>query len=170
MTDHAIQFTVMIIYAVTLVVLAVYTWETHKLRIAAWEQVESLSKPCLTLWAKLRDGADAILEMDGAVGNLDLRANDAQFVVHNIGNGVALNVRYVFRSLEAGAAQDKTERYFVRVLAGEKISMPEPINASSYSGAYELVFWFESIGGTKYESVTRLQRRTLTQFTFNKVT
>jgi len=29
---------------------------------AAMDQVEGLSKPCLTLWAELRDPADAIVE------------------------------------------------------------------------------------------------------------
>jgi Ca2+/H+ antiporter len=37
---------------------------------AATAQVEGMSKPCLTFWGDLRDGADAILEMHDAVGNV----------------------------------------------------------------------------------------------------
>jgi hypothetical protein len=83
-----------------LAVLIWYAIETMKLRMAAMEQVESMAKPCLTLWADLRDPTDAILEMHDAVGVMVVRGSDAQFVVQNIGTGIALNVSYYFRSLD----------------------------------------------------------------------
>jgi uncharacterized membrane protein YsdA (DUF1294 family) len=55
MSDHAIQLVLMVVNTLTLIVLLVYTWETRKIRKAAWQQVESSAKPCLTLWSKLRD-------------------------------------------------------------------------------------------------------------------
>src|SRR5271157_1912813 len=63
---------------------------------AATSQVEGMSKPCLTLWGDLRDGNDAILNMDGAVGNIVARADQGSYVILNIGNRVALNIKYRF--------------------------------------------------------------------------
>jgi hypothetical protein len=166
MSDYAIQIVLMVVNTLTLIVLLVYTWETRRIRKAAWQQAESAAKPCLTLWSKLRDPSEAILETDGAVGNTKARGDDATFVVHNIGTGVALNVNYFFRSLESGRAADPSKRYFVSVLAGQKIAMPEPMNTSSYCGECELVFQFESIGGIKYQSLIRMNHHVLTQFDF----
>lgn len=86
-------------------VLIWYAIETMKLRKAAMEQVESMAKPCLTFWAKLRDPTDAILDMHGAVGVMVVRGSDAQFVVQNIGTGIALNVTYQFKSLDTPNAR-----------------------------------------------------------------
>ena len=63
------------------------------------EQVEGMAKPCLALRAKLRNAADAILDMDDAVGAMVVRGEDAQFVVQNIGTGIALDVSYQLRNL-----------------------------------------------------------------------
>ena len=97
----------------TLIGLAWYAIETMKIRTAAQQQVkasldlikaatdqvEGMSKPCLTLWGEVREGADAILEMHGAVGNIVARPDGGSYVALNIGNGVALNVQYSFTRL-----------------------------------------------------------------------
>jgi predicted DNA-binding ribbon-helix-helix protein len=91
----------LIVQAVALVGLFLYCAETYKLRKASQRlvqtsmgQVEGLSKPCITFWAELRDGKEAILSMDGATGNLVARLDDRSYVIHNLGSGLALNLRY----------------------------------------------------------------------------
>src|ERR1035437_8710009 len=105
-----VQWLMFTVQFLGLIGLALYTWETHKTRkasqdqvrvsqgliAAAMDQVEGLSKPCLTLWSGLRDGTDAIQETGGAVGNTVARGDEGSFVLQNIGNGIALNVRYQF--------------------------------------------------------------------------
>jgi hypothetical protein len=68
-----VQWLMFTVQFLGLIGLALYTWETHKTRkasqdqvrvsqgliAAAMDQVEGLSKPCLTLWSGLRDGTDA---------------------------------------------------------------------------------------------------------------
>jgi len=164
MTDHNIQLVLMLVNSGTLAVIAIYTWETIRLRKAAWEQVESLAKPCLTLRSRLRDAADAILSTEGAVGNTEVHPENAAFVAKNIGNGIALNVKYFFRrSAHEGGAESHV-RYIMAIQPGQCVEMPEPINVSKYSGECELVFQYESISGRQYESVTGMNHHVLTHF------
>jgi hypothetical protein len=149
-----------------LAVLIWYAIETMKLRMAAMEQVESMAKPCLTLWADLRDPTDAILEMHDAVGVMVVRGSDAQFVVQNIGTGIALNVSYYFRSLDT-PQRPGTPHYLFYVLRDQKIKLPEPMNATPYAGNCEAVFRFQSIGGKRYQSTITMNNRVLTQFAFH---
>jgi len=167
-TDHDIQFTLIVINSATFIALIWYSFETMRLRRAAQDQLEALAKPCLTLWADLRNQADAILSMNQAVGNTVVRADDANFVVLNIGNGVALNVQYVFRRLDADAQRVRDDpSYLQTVLAGKNVTMPEPVNA--YAGNYELIFQFESLGGVSYQSVVTLNGHVLVGFRFKRI-
>ena len=100
----------LIVQTLGVIGLAIYCCETYRIRKAsqdqvtasqrliqaAMDQVEGLSKPCIAFSAQLRDGADAILEMHGAVGNLIVLPDGGSYVIHNIGNGPALNLRYFF--------------------------------------------------------------------------
>jgi len=168
--DRFLSLANFIIGVLTLGVLFWYAWLTMKLRDAATEQVEAMSKPCLTIWSKLRDQADAILEMDGAVGSLVARGDDANFVVQNIGTGVALNVSYSFNSLDSTTAQrPERKRYLANVLPTQKISVPEPMSAPLYCGNCELVFDFESIGGRHYRSTVTMNNHVLTGFELKTV-
>jgi hypothetical protein len=137
-----------------------------RLRKAAMDQIEAMAKPCLTIWAKLRDQVDAILEMNGAVGAMVARGDDAaNLVVQNIGTGVALNVTYRFNNLDSPPGnRSKGESYLVNVLPTQKISMPEPMNASICSGNCEVIFGFESIGGRRYQSTVTMNNHVLTAF------
>jgi hypothetical protein len=164
-TDHDIQFVLMLVNSATLITLIWYAFETMRLRRVAQDQLEALSKPCLTLWAELRDRADAIVSSNQAVGTTVVRAHDASFVVQNVGNGPALNVRYRFRPLDVQGRKPRPEpSYLQMVIAGEKVPLPEPV--TSYIGKWELVFRFESFGGNAYESVVTLNERVLVGFQF----
>jgi hypothetical protein len=112
MTDHQIQIAALVVNVAALVALVVYVLETRRIRQAAQDQIEGLAKPCLTLFAKLRDPDEAILEMNGAVGGTVVADNDGNFVVFNIGTGVALNVNYQFRNLDRPDAISKGPKLF----------------------------------------------------------
>jgi hypothetical protein len=127
-------------------------------------------KPCLTIWADLRDPAKAILEMNGAVGGTVARGDDGNFVVQNIGNGVALNVQYHFNSIDPPKATPPARTsYLVNVLPAQKVRMPEPMNPSIYCGTCEVLFRFESIGGRRYQSTVIMNSHVLTGFEFKAI-
>ena len=90
--------------------------------------------------------------------------DDGNFVVQNIGTGVALNVIYHFGNLDSPSARRRDRSYFVNVLQGQKIRMPEPMNASMFSGNCEVVFCFESIGGGHCQSTVTMNNHVLTAF------
>lgn len=154
----------------TLGVLFWYAWLTMKLKNAATEQVEAMAKPCLTIWAKLRSPVEAIQNIHGAVGGTVVRTDDGTFVAENIGTGVALNVTYRFNNLDAPDRNRLQEKsYLLNVLPRQRIAMPEPVNASRYSGNCEVIFSFESIGGRHYQSTVTLNNKVLTAFRLKAV-
>jgi len=146
-------------------VLVWYATETMRLRKAAFAQVENMAKPCLTLWAKLRDPADVILNTHGAVGGTVIEAHGAQFVVHNIGNGLALNVKYVICDREP-RRRAKNPRYLPYVQVRGRTQLPEPIN--NYGPDCEATFKYQSIGGQRYKSVVTMSHRVITDFLFTE--
>jgi hypothetical protein len=159
-----------VVLVLTLGVLVWYAYETMRLRRAAVDQVEGMAKPCLTIFARLRDATDTILEMHSAVGWTVAQGDDGNFVVQNIGTGVALNVKYHFRPLDPSEANRPVQAsYFLNVLAGQKISMPEPLNVSKYCGECEVVFQFESIGGRHYQTTVTMNNHVLTGFRLETV-
>lgn len=91
--------------------------------------MEGLSKPCLTFVGDLRDGADAILEMHGAAGNIIAAAHAGSYVVVNIGSGVALNIRYQFT--RPNHAPDV--RYIPHLANSAKASLIEPVALTTRS-------------------------------------
>jgi hypothetical protein len=134
---------------------------------AAMDQVEGLSKPCLTLYAGLRGATDAIWEMHGTVGNTVARGDQGRFVMQNIGNGTALNVSYQFLQMpREDATRHHQRNYLQNILAGQQITMPQPMTA--YNGDWELHIEYESIGRRKYRSVLILNNLVLTNFEFSQ--
>jgi hypothetical protein len=177
-----IQVSLLIVQILGLLALIWYVYETFKLRKAAqrqveisqglieaaMDQVEGLSKPCLTLCGELRDDMDTIVGMHGAVGRTTARADQGHFIVQNIGNGVALNVRYRFNPVgeSDGRSRSNTSGYLQNVLAGQRISMAELVTA--FNGDYEVSFLYQSIGGRQYLSVVTMNSRVLTGFEFER--
>jgi hypothetical protein len=174
--DH-IQVAMLVVQILALTGLVWYTFETHKIRKAsqqqvrisqdliraAMDQVEGLSKPCLTLWSDLRDAQDAIAELH-AVGNLRARLDRGNFALHNIGNGIALNINYrMVRPDRPGQT-----RYLPNALAGQKITMPEP--ATAYGDEVEVIFEYQSIGDRHYRSTLRMDHHVLATFQFEEFT
>jgi hypothetical protein len=133
---------------------------------AATDQVEGMSKPCLTLWGDLREGADVILAMDGAVGNIIAAANEGSYVVQNIGNGVALNVRYHFTRPNEGP-HPLDARYVPHISPTGRVTLVETIGG--YNAEHQVTFDYESIGGIKYRTTIQLNHRVITSFVFEEV-
>jgi hypothetical protein len=179
-----IQICLLAVQFLTLVALVVYAWDTRRIRKAAEGQVEAsnklleaaidqsegLSKPCLTLCGELRADADTILEMHGAIGRTTARSDQGHLVVQNIGNGIALNVRYSIQPLPPSDREYRLESsgYLQNALAGQRISMAELVT-TTLSGDYEIGFQFQSIGGREYRTVVKMNERVLTGFTFAQV-
>jgi hypothetical protein len=176
-----VQIWMLIVQVLGILGLAFYAFETRRIRKAsenqvqisqglikaAMDQVEGLSKPCLTLHSALRGAADAIAEIHGATGNTIAAAVDGSFAMQNIGNGTALNVRYQFlRVPREEPAGRHHPCYLQNILAGQKVSMPQPI--TGYGGDWELQIEYQSIGGREYRSVLLLNERVLTKFDFSE--
>jgi hypothetical protein len=177
-----VQIWMLVIQSLALGGLIWYTWVTRGIRKSsqdqvrvsqdlikvAMDQVEGLSKPCLTLYSGLRDRMDAIGDMRGAVGNTVARGDQGSFVLQNIGNGIALNVCYQFlRVPREEAARQHHRRYVQHILATQKVTMPEPMTA--YGGDWKLHLEYQSIGGRKYKSIVTINDRVLTAFVFNPI-
>lgn len=79
--------------------LALYCVETWKIRRAAQSQLEALRTPCITFSSTPRDANDAVLERDGARGDMILAFHEGDAVLTNIGNGPAVNIEYLLTSV-----------------------------------------------------------------------
>ena len=134
---------------------------------AATAQVEGMSKPCLTFWGDLRDGADAILEMHDAVGNVVARADQGNYVIQNIGNGVALNVRYRFTRPNDNPGDARGMRYVPNILPTAKVTLVEPLGG--FNAEHEVTFDYESIGGRMYRTTIQLNHHVITSFVFEEI-
>lgn len=182
MTDHHIQLWMLIVQLFAFIGLGIYVLETRRLRKAsqdqirisqdlikaAMDQVEGLSKPCLTLWSELRDQKDAILELSGARSSVRARDDQGDLVTLNIGNGFAMNVNYRFTATPPTVdARSHHVRYIPNIMATAKITMVEPMSA--YVGLWTLTMHYDSIGGRRYETVINLNNLVLTNFKFRQI-
>ncbi|MGD0631676.1 MAG: hypothetical protein ABR987_20285 [Terracidiphilus sp.] len=181
MTDP-VQTAMLVVQTFGLLGLGWYALETRKMRkasqdqvtisrdliSAAMDQVEGLSKPCLTISSELRDPADVILEMGRAVGSLVARDRGGFFLVENIGNGVALNVSYKFVHRHDPSTDLRRERYIQNILAGQSVSMVESLSAFRATED-QIILKYESIGGREYRTIITMVNLVLTSFVFEPV-
>ena len=114
----------------------------------------------------MRDADGTVLELDDARASTRARTKDAHFVFQNIGNGLGLNIRYSFRAINQPS--DRTpmagDADFHTILAGQSVQTVEP--ATSFTGEYEVVFIFESLGGRKYQTTLTMKNLVLKDFKF----
>jgi hypothetical protein len=169
----------LIVQGLALIGLTIYCFETYRMRRAAQaqievshrllqvslDQVEGLSKPCITFWAQLREGGDVIMEMHGASGNLIARPDGGSYVVNNLGSGLALNVRYYFT--RNGGDQNRSWRYIPTIPATAKVALVETLGF--YNGEHEAAFEYGSIGGRNYRSTITLNHHVITSFRFEEI-
>jgi hypothetical protein len=175
MSDHYIQLLMLVVQALALAGLTIYCVETFRMRTAAQQQVkssmdqlESYSKPCITFWSELRQGDDVILQMHGATGNLVARPDGGSYVMHNLGNGLALNLRYYITRNNPPLDQDPNRwRYVPTVPATAKVTLVETLG--HYNQEHEATFEYESIGGRKYRSTITLNHHVITSYRFEEI-
>src|SRR6267378_4598687 len=142
MSDHSIQLLTLVVQTLALIGLSAYCIETYKIRVASqkqidvsqnllkisMDQVEGFSKPCITFWSELRNGQDVILEMHGATGNLVARPDGGSYVIHNLGNGLALNLRYYVTRNNPQLDQDPERwRYIPTVPVNARVALVETL-------------------------------------------
>jgi hypothetical protein len=182
MSDHHIQMWMLVVQATAFLGLIWYCVETRKMRkasqrqvevsqgliSAAMEQVEGLSKPCLTLASELRDLRDVILETNRAVGTTQAASDSGNFMVQNIGNGIALNISYQFvKDSPGGETQQNRTRYIQNLLASQRVTIPE--SKSLFRESWTVIFEYESIGGRKYRTTLHINNHVLTTFRFELI-
>lgn len=183
LVDDVIKIGNFIVGIATLLVLFWYAIETWKLRKAAQDQIavshellkaandqaEGVSKPCLTIRAQLRDASHSILHMDGAVGGSVVKDEGGHFVAINVGTGVALNVRYLFRVHRDSDQQWQaiTTGYLQTISPNQQVQMALMVNA--YAGDHEIEYRFQSLGGRWYESTVTIESRVLTKLGFKQL-
>jgi hypothetical protein len=143
---------------------------TQKLLRASLDQVEGFSKPCITFWAELRDGADVILNLHGAIGSLVARPDGGSYVIHNLGNGLALNLRYYVtrNNPELDDPTQREWRYIPTIAATARVALVETVG--HFNGEHEATFEYESIGGRRYRSTITINQRVITSFRFEETT
>ena len=180
MSDHCIQLLMLIVQALGVLGLAIYCIETYRIRKtsqdqvtasqriiqAAMDQVEGLSKPCIAFSAQLRARGDAILQKHGAVGSLIVLDDAGNYVIQNIGNGPALNLKYFFTRGGPDPAE-RDWRYLPAVLATARASLVESLVL--FDADHVATFEYESIGGRKYRSAITLSHHVITAFDFEEV-
>lgn len=179
MSDHSIQLTMLAVQVAGVIGLAYYCVQTYKIRKAsqdqvgasqkliraAMDQVEGSLKPCITFAAQLREHGDAVLSVHGAVGNLTVLPDQGSYVIHNIGSGAALNIRYSF-TRPNGA--DPHWRYVPTTLATGRTTLVESVRL--LDNEHIATFEYESIGGRKYRSTIGLNRLVIIAFRFEEIT
>lgn len=167
-SDHEIQSAMLAVQALALVGLIFYAIETYRLRRASQRTLEAMAKPCITFWAELRNPEDAILDMGGATGNLVARPDGGSYVIHNLGNGIALNLRYYItrNNHELDAPDRQKWRYIPTIPTGAKVALVETVGG--FNAQHEATFEYESIGRRKYRSTITLNQRVITSFKFEE--
>jgi len=150
--------------------LAVYALATRGIRIAAQDQTEGQHKPCLTLCAKVRDYSEAILEAGNIVGAMVLADQKGNVSIQNLGNGLALNVRYDLTQIAPSSDPQRVERasYLQHVPSGH--SFPIPVAESRLRNRKcEFVAKYQSLAGRRYISRIQVNNAVITEIVFAEI-
>jgi hypothetical protein len=179
--SECIQASMLCVQILALIGLFLYVKETAYIRKAAQRQIETsldlikaanaqvegMSKPCLTFRGALRDGADIITEMHGTASNIVAGADQGSYVVKNIGNGLALNVRYHFTRPTDNPEHIPDPRYVPYILPTTSVTLVETL--VGYNVEHQVTFDYESIGGRKYRTTIQLNNHIIASFDFEEV-
>jgi hypothetical protein len=151
-----------------LLALAVYAWDTRKIKKASEEQAEAAQKPCLALVTDRRDFDETVLEIDGAVGGAVVAVTNGNVELQNIGNGPALKVRYDFRPLDPSNIS-RPRGYLPNVVVGKSFVLAVPRGILDIED-YEAVFQYESMSRKWYESRLTITKKVVTDLRFGPIT
>jgi hypothetical protein len=143
-----------------------YCFETRGIRITSQAQLEALHTPCMTFKATPRNEADAILEMHDARGAMILDFIEGSAVLLNIGTGPAVNVSYVFTSLDEANIR-RLDGYIPFV--PPKVICSIPVSRTSLVNSdYTCLIEYESLSQAHYSTMMTIRNLVLTPpFTFD---
>jgi hypothetical protein len=102
----------------------------------------------------------AVIPLNSGLPNWKRRCGN---VVMNIGNGVALNMRYQF----ARDGGPNRLRYIPNLLPKGRASLVETLGG--YNAEHRATFDHESIGGRRYRTTIQLNHHVITSFVFEEV-
>jgi hypothetical protein len=149
----------------TLAVLGVYTLFTRRIQSAAQEQAEAPQKPVIVLLTMQRSAQDQILDHTaGEMGAAALRVNqhDGYLVIRNIGDGIAIDVRYEFKF----GNEQKPRARRLPYLRGDD-SLQAPIAAATaQTQTLEFVATFKSLSGKRYKTKITVRNLAVESCTF----
>ena len=135
---------------------------TMRLRRLSGEQLEAFHKPCITVATTPRESAAALLDMDDAVGTLEIPSG-GDVELENIGSGPAFNLRYQLKDLDSSGQLSSS--YVPFISTGGRSKIPIPTTTLRLQKHYLLV-WYESLSGKRYETNVAIDNGTLTDFRF----
>jgi hypothetical protein len=151
-----------------LIALVFYTVETWRIRMASQEQAEAFQRPCITIVSTARNYEDAVIEIGGAVGGMDVAALEGKLAIVNIGSGPAINVWYAFtpRNPVPGANVARPSGYLQNIPPHGTFVMPIARECLR-NLEYELLFRYSSLSRHGYESRITVNDLTITEFHFD---
>jgi hypothetical protein len=167
MTNDQVQVAMLIVQGAGLGGLFWYVYLTRGIRRASLDQLESLSKPCLTVWGELRDGNDVILGMHGTNGNIVAQFDAGSYVVHNVGSGLACNVQYHFARPNENPVIAQESRYIPYLVSGRRATLVE--SRAGYNEEHSVTFNYQSISGRRYRTTIQLNHHVIASFEFKEI-
>lgn len=136
---------------------------------ASLEQVEASHKPFVAFSTAPRAAEDAVVNLGGAVGGLVVRCPGGNVEIGNVGSGPAINVRYRAVHNIADATEHGPTGYLAGILPGEKFLTPIP-RGILQGQEWVIVFTYESLSGSKYQTTCILDDLVLTNVKFERDT
>jgi hypothetical protein len=135
---------------------------------ASQEQAEAMQKPCLMLSTTARPSEDAVLDMGDAVGGMMLLCPGRNVQLQNVGSGAAVNIRYIVTPTNLAASIARPNGYLVGVRPGE--AFPIPLSCEILRNhEWEVVFTYESLSGSKYQTRSIVNDLILTNIQFGRM-
>jgi hypothetical protein len=128
-------------------------------------QIEATNRPCVVFSTAPREPDEAILEMGGTNSLMVLRCPGALAQLENIGNGPAVNIRYLMEHLVQDATVSGLTGYLVGVSPGETFLTPISRNAFM-NVEWKILLTYESLSGHKSKTETTVKNLVLTHIKF----
>jgi hypothetical protein len=121
----------------------------------------------LTLVSGPREHEDVVLETDGIVGGMTLKAREGNLVVQNIGSWPALNVRYEFKPIDPPPGANVVRpRGYLQNIPSREIFVMAVAREVLRNFQYDFLAIYESLNGRRYESRIIINNLVLTFLEF----
>ena len=162
----------LLLVLLTLLAIVKYTFESSKIRRATNEQAEAAQKPCVRVIAEVIGLLPNFFSVDLAkrppYATELPRGQFNRLELENIGNGPALNPRYVLEKRSVGRWEDANASGEIGSLkVGETTPCPlMVVDPYLRHGEFRVTVNFESMSGTRYGTRQYIGDGVLTHFDF----